>query len=604
MQAQLCQAKTIFSRILLLYSEAPHRRKKLYTRIMLARHSRTIFIGVLVVALFTKALLTVKILPAATIDEAQRAYFSSSIFNVGPDTVNAFWDFGKEQGYFLFWFPVLILKTIFIFSPLSQVSFRILSLILLMLSSALFATIVTQLLKFDKDKKNILISISFLIFLLSPWLNFLTTFQLPETITLFLVLLSVFSYLNRDKKRFFRFYPVFFALSAFTSWPGLIFTFSFLLIIAILNSRKLNIRQKNFKMTLAFMFFVLAFLYANKVFVNKTFEKSFAYQFLPKNLAFEINERQKIDFLAVNKEFVLPSLFRKFTYNKPSLAFSKVFSHAISFMDFEQFVSPFDSYEIIRLSGLTPKGNPKLGYIWEVPLIAYGIYLFVERRKVLHKKEILIFFASAFIPYLFFEKKFLSQTAFIVIPVLLLFEFLAIQKLIVKISQIKRVYLKKLIFALILLIALLGTVFHHYSFFNKSGNSQTVHSFLFREISRWLTENKNENDKIVLTSRFGPTHLMSAFYLQSDPKAFWPEYLKSGEEKILDNITIKNFELGETKFEADTIYIGLIGEFVKRGKNTEQKNVPPSFKLIEKIVAEDETVFEYGKEIWIGYFNI
>lgn len=571
---------------------------------MFTGNSRKIFVATLIIALFIKVLLTVKALPAATIDEAQRAYFSSSIFNVGPDTVKGFWDFGKEQGYFLFWFPVLVLKTIFIFFPLSQVSFRILSLILLVLSSTLFAAITARLLKFDENKKNVLFSISFLIFLLSPWLNFLTTFHLPEMITLFLILLSVFSYLNRDKKKFFRFYPIFFALAAFSSWPGLIFTFSFLLIIVILNSRKLNIRQKSFKLALAFMFLVLVFLYANKVFVNKTFEKSFAYQFLPKNLAFEINERQKIDFLAVNKEFVLPSLFRKFTYNKPSLAFNKVFSHAIAFMDFEQFFSPLESYEIIRLSGLTPQGNPELGYIWELPLIAYGIYIFVEKRKVLHKKEILIFFASAFIPYLFFEKKFLSQTAFIVIPVFLLFEVLAVQRLIIKISQIKKVYLKKLTLVFIILIGLLGTVSYHYSFFSKSRNSQTVHSFLFREISRWLSQNKNGNDKITLTSRFGPTHLMSAFYLHSDPKIFWPEYLKNGEEKSLDNITIKNFELGKNTFEANTIYIGLIGEFVGKGKNLELKNVPFSFKLIKKIVAEDETVFEYGKEIWIGYFNI
>ena len=99
------------------------------------------------------------------------------------------------------------------------------------------------------------------------------------------------------------------------------------------------------------------------------------------SLASEINERQKIDFLATNKTYILPTLIRKIAYNKPTLFIDKLIKHFISFFDFERMASPLESYEIIRLSGYSPKGNYPLFYIWEIPLMFYGVFV---NRKFCH----------------------------------------------------------------------------------------------------------------------------------------------------------------------------------------------------------------------------
>ncbi len=518
-----------------------------------------------------------------TIDEAQRAYFSFSIFKIKPELTGDFWSFGKEQGYLLFWLPIVFLKLLFLFLPLSTLSLRISSLILSFLSSFFFALSAVCLIKHQKKQELILFSTSFLIFFLSPWQNFLATFSLPANLTIFFVTFSVFAFLKREKNRFFSaIYPISLVLAGFTGWPGLIFSSTFLLF----SNRRLR------KFSLIGLILLICLLYLNKTFVRQFLETSFLNHLRPERLAFEINERQRIDFLAVERKFILPYGLRKLTYNKPALALNKVVSQAVSFFDFEQFASPLDSYQIIRLSGLVPKGNPILGYIWEIPLVISGLYLLLRNKKMAKEKVLLLLFCSGFASFLLFEKKLMVQSAFILLPLILILETLAIFNFV----------FKKPILSLLFPLFLLGIINYHYRFFYQPQNYLTSHPFLFREIGYWLKENKTDKD-IIITTRFGSTHLMTAFYLEINPNLFWPEYLNNKEEKTFDHLHFKTFQVSQDRLEAKTVYIGLIGEFVKPGKYLEQRKQPNFFHLIKTISAEDETVFNYGNSIWIGYFN-
>ena len=299
------------------------------------------------------------------------------------------------------------------------------------------------------------------------------------------------------------------------------------------------------------------------VYLQKTLPKD--YLFLPKlkpaNLAFEINERQKIDFLATGKTFILPPVIRKITYNKPMLALDKILRHFVSFIDFEQMTAPLESYEIVKLSGLSPKGNFPMFFIWEVPLIIYGIFI---------NKKLLPFIVILLIPIFAAEKKLFTQTALLTLPVFLYWEIQVLEKIKPK--------------HLLMVTAILFIVFviHYYiTFYTKPLMYKSPENYYYQEIAKWV--NKNEDKKIIVTTMFGPTEKMTKYYLSEIPS----------------NVSFQPFDLNKELPQKNTYYIGLPGQFLRHGKNlTADRSLVP---VIEIIKGEDELVFEYGENLWIGY---
>lgn len=394
------------------------------------------------------------------------------------------------------------------------IAFRALGLAVLFLSSYLFALVIVRILK---PRRKFIFIASFLLFFLSPWQNLISTFFPIQNFLILLLLLVIY------------FKP---------KWT----------IVA------------------------LSSVIAISVFFFLSTEKDYLFtsSIKPSKLGFEINERQKIDFLAVNKKYILPAIFRKITYNKPLLAFNKIVGHFVSFFDFDYWVSPLDSYAIIKLSGYSPKGNTPLLYLWEIPLAVFGLVLFKD------KKKILVLFLFTLIPFMIFETKLLSKTAYLISPVFLFLEAFALS----------RTDFGKTLIKVAAGIVILPSLFSYYGFFFFTPEVyQTPQGYYLKEVSLWINRNKDNYQHFIVSPAFGPVQKALPYYL--------------GKNNNL-NISFQSFDLENNHPESNAIYIGLPGEFVGRGKDLDSKELVGGMKLLEKIKANEEIVFEYGKEIWIG----
>ncbi len=302
---------------------------------------------------------------------------------------------------------------------------------------------------------------------------------------------------------------------------------------------------------------------ASILFFHRIFPQfSLINKFRPENLKIELTQRQNIDFLSVERKFLLPYPLRLFIYNQPFYIVNSILTQFVAFFDFEQMASPNKSYDITKLSGLSPKGNLPVFYLWEIPLILVGLALTQK------KKFFFSLFLIAVIPFLFFEKKLLPQTAFLTLIPLLALETIAVSK-----------------FKPLLLVSLVGAVSFYHTLLFKPLSYQTPQPYLYREIARWLAANYTPDKNFIVTTKFGPTDKMIPFYLGGSH----------------DNLSFRQINFKSETPTPNTYYLGLSGEFVGKGRDLEEATPPAGIEVITKITGEDEPVFEYGKNIWIGF---
>jgi len=425
-----------------------------------------------------------------------------------------------------------------------------------------------------------------LIIVISPWLQSLILFHLPETLSLIFFCLAIIILIkiteDSDNKKHWILLEISMLLFAFSSWPGLIVSFIFPIFIFLFF-------RKTFRQYV--LFFTLILFAILGVYIIKNFnhiriftlENTFINQITPKKLAEEINDRQKIDFLASNRQFILPNYVRKFIYNKPFLAFEKTFKKTVSFFDFEQFAYPSISYDITSLSGILPKGNLPLGYFWEIPLLFLGLYAFLTQKN--RYKTLIILIPLLLLPSLFFEKRDLLTTGFLVVPFLLFLEIYGLHQ-ILKISKaLPKTVFKA--FSVTLLVLIILTIYEQYKliYLNKF-SYQTSDLYFYKEIAKSISSEKDNFSKIVVTDRIGPTNLMAAFYLDTPPEK-------------LERLEFRPISFPQENVSENTLFIGLPGEFTKPGEYPNDLPLPSNLTLINEIVAPDELVYHYGKNIWM-----
>jgi len=439
----------------------------------------------------------------------------------------------------------------------------------------------------DKNLKEKLIVICLpLILVISPWLQSLILFHLPETLSLIFFCLAMILLKkiieNPDNEKYWILLEIRMLLLAFSSWPGLIVSFIFPIFIFFF-FRKIS---RKYFFLFSLIFYTIIGIHTVKNFnYIRTFalEKTFINQITPKKLAEEINDRQKMDFLASNREFILPNYIRKFIYNKPFLAFEKTFKKTVSFFDLEQFAYPSISYDIISLSGILPKGNLPLGYFWEIPLLFLGLYTFLT-EKIKHK-SLIILIPLSLLPALFFEKRDLLTSGFLIIPFLFFLEVYGLHQ-ILKISKTlpKKVFKA---FSVTLLVLIILTIYEQYKliYLNKF-SYQTSDLYFYKEIARAVKSEKDNFSKIIITDRIGPTNLMTEFYLDL------PSENPQG-------IEFKSIKFPQEDTSGNVLFIGLPGEFTKPGENSNDLPLPSNLTLINEIIAPDELVYHYGKNIWM-----
>ena len=263
----------------------------------------------------------------------------------------------------------------------------------------------------------------------------------------------------------------------------------------------------------------------------------------------QVDDIQKTNFIATGKTYMLPSLIRKALYNKPAFAINTIWQRTVALIDFEQWSSPIASATITGLSGLPPKGLLPLVYYWEIPLLVYTIVC-------LNKRGVGWWIVGGWLGGIFLDKKFFTVGGILFIPAL-----------VILIAQVIKSLDKRLVCALYLV----GVgLFYKEMFFNQL-HWQYSDVYLYRQTAEWLKKNLSQYPGVVVTSKFGPMEEMLRFY------------------KVLPN---PNIEVREFTLTTGKVYIGLPKEL--KGVSDEM--------VIEKINADDELVYGYGKGLWIAKY--
>jgi hypothetical protein len=566
------------------------------------------FLGTLI-----KLVLSFKSELGLTIAEAEAAYLAKSIPYALTSEGKPILDFARQHGYFLFPGQLVFLLLFVHSSPLSVVLLRIPQLVVSFASMTVLFLLVFKGHK-NTPNRNTLFLLSAFIILFSPWHQSLAFFYLPESLSLlfFSVVILLLTRITRKKilsPKQALFLSLSLLFSALSSWAGLFSTLVLSPLIPIFLKKFVDqqqVRQLVIASILVVYLPLGSIILANRQYIKTSLShETFLSKLKPSSLAEEINERQKIDFLAVNKKFVLPQTLRKFIYNKPLLATQKTEKQIVSLFDFEQFAFPLISYDITHLSGLLPKGNLPLGYFWDIPLLLTGLFILLKR---LPKKNSWLpyLLLPAITPAIIFEKKNFITSGSLLLPIFLVIEIEGLKLSIRTLSKLSALSKRVIIIILIIIIPMGVFSFYNLFFFNEFAY-RTSHTYLFKQISSLLEKNRNYYQRIIVTTRFGPTHLMSAFYLDIAPQKFWLNFLypeKIGQEEVvkIENLEFRPINFPDEKKSSGIAYIGLPGEFVEPGKNLELRELPTRAAILAKVVAPDELVFNFGENLWLITF--
>lgn len=449
----------------------------------------------------------------------------------------------------------------------------------------------------DQKEKSPILPLIFLL-ITSPWLVQSAIYKPNNLLALlFFTITSSYLYqvLTRDNISKNKYFLISNMLLAFTGISGLLSSVILLIVFVLVKLSANSLQKINLKLLGLSVVVLAVLLVSNKNQYLITFKKgSLLTKINPTELAHNIDERQMIDYLASNKKFLLPKVVRKFTYNKLSYGLDITIRKAISLFDFEQFASPNQSYDIIKLSGILPKGNIPLLYIWEIPLLIFGIFLVYKD----HKDKRFWFttvLLSSLVPALIFEKKDFSEyEVFLHLPFFIA-EIIAITVISKSLSGKK--ILKKLSLTLLGLVLLISSLdFIHFLFFQNYYYLPT-NLIAYQKISTFLRENYEINENHVITNRFGPTQYAIPAYLDFDFKNYWNIY--NPENMTYKNFTFEQIDFSEVEPDKEKYYFGFPAEIIGEQDSYDEKMLPSYYELIRTLELEDQLVYKFGKDIWI-----
>lgn len=327
------------------------------------------------------------------------------------------------------------------------------------------------------------------------------------------------------------------------------------------------------------MFFVLLFIFV--ILFSKTYlidqfksQDTIITQIRPASVRQEITEEVNTQFLSVKQQYLTPRLLRKYIFNYPAIVYTKLSQKAISYFDFEQLLTPLDSYSITSQSGLLPKGNWFTFYIYLIPILIFGV------SKIVKMKSFLFIFLFSYLYYIFASKRefLLNQTflyPFICLAVVFGISFALREK--------RSVYLKA-----IFTICLLLTITQYLNVFNtfkyRQRDIRYTHGYAYFTISEFVKNYSAEFSIVHITDRLGPSRQAMDFYL---PRTLSTEI----EYSVFNRDTI----------DKQKLYIGLSGEF----ERTTEKNIKVQDEIVvlDKVKLWDAPVTDYGEQIWVGYIN-
>jgi hypothetical protein len=284
----------------------------------------------------------------------------------------------------------------------------------------------------------------------------------------------------------------------------------------------------------------------------------------PEKIALEIKEDIDVQFFSVNRAFLIHKIPRKVLYNYPLVSSIKIANKAVSYFDLEQWATPLDSYAITRRSGLLPKNNWQLIYLWQIPFLLMGIYLFFKKRiKPLHFKKV---FTISFLIFLLFSKRDILTSQILLLPYIALLTTYGLTYF------LKLIKNKKLLLAALLTFASFQTLYSFRYFSNRQQDFRYTNGYIFYLNHEIYEKYRSDYKKIMISDRYGDSE--TAFYFYNQKK---------------ENISFGTFELEDENISNDTLFIGLSGEF------------PENYAVIEKHQLWNPPVSDFGEELWAGY---
>lgn len=303
--------------------------------------------------------------------------------------------------------------------------------------------------------------------------------------------------------------------------------------------------------------FILS-LWFNRGYLIKINQDNLVSQLNLAKLSRQVDEAQKINYLATGKSYILPASLRKVVYNKPALAGRIIVNRMLGVVDFEQWTAPLSAWAVTGLSGLPPKGMLPLFYFFEVPLLLWGVSR-LTRSAWLRWGGWL---AAGVGGGAYLEKKFFTVGGLLLLP----FALYTISRVLAQTKAVRQY--------LFLGLYLTSSVYLFKQVFLQQFSYRYSDAYLYRQAALWLRDNSDTYRHAVVTTRFGPMATMLQFYrVLPDQK-----------------IEVREFSLASEPRQAGTVYIGLPKELAGT-KDSE---------VVAKIPADDELVFGFGRGLWIA----
>lgn len=513
---------------------------------------------------------------------------------------NNFIDFARSSGFFASPVPIFTYMFFGFLLPHSFILAKIPNILLLLCVFLLYKNILVENVfrPLSKEVKFILP----VLLATSPWLIQAAIYNPSNLISLIFFVFSI-TYLKRvyfDKTPAKSDAYLLFAsciLLSLSSFQGILAASTLFLASIFFFFRIKVITRKNMLIPLlATLLFLSSIILVNKDYMQFRLNKGSLFTKISlSKLSQDIDERQRIDYLSSNKNFILPSLVRKFTYNKLSLATDRVIRKSISLLDFEQLASPIESYDIIKLSGILPKGNLPLYYVWELPLIVYGVFqLFKKNRNLkLWFAAVLI---SSLIPAIIFEKSDFSQYGIFNHTSLFILTTYGLKKITKRLKNFKLAF--KFVFYVFIFLVIISYLNFLNLVYKKQTNYLRPNTLQYQQISNWVEKNTNNDQEIVVTNRFGPTQLAVPVYLDFSFDNYWDDY----DQALMTHqkLTFTNFDLQSQSPKNGIVYIGFPGEFVGASKHHDISMLPASYELLGVLKSSDESVYQFGKDLWVA----
>jgi len=378
--------------------------------------------------------------------------------------------------------------------------------------------------------------LAMLILAVNPWLTNLSLFFLPEFLAI-----TVLIWCQATDNRWLK---IILSLIAILSSP-----------IGMAGGAILGVRsmvKHKWREVMVFGLIIFAVLITNQAYVKQSMKEAWVKNLNPAVVSQNIDEDQKINFLATGQTYQLPTILRRVVNNKLTYILKMILEKTLSVMDPTAWTQPNDAWVVTGLSGFPTKGNFQLFYYWEIPLLVWGL--------IKQKKNLFIWLTLLAIPAILVEQKYILTSGLLMMPVL---SWLLI-------SGWKQLPVKLILPLAIALYSIAGIYFYRQVFFEQEDRLNSYPQ-VFRIMANLTEKYEREGKNMVVTERLGPTKLMFKFYGLTQA-----------------NITIREFNLATEKPAENTLYIGLPGEFA------------PGLVIQEKINYGDELVYKYGKGIWAG----